>query len=97
MDHLLSPNFYLIKILHSRNRECHLLNILSQYYAEDLSEKKLRRKIRAGKKELKKKAREALKNGESFSSPEADMTFSKDGLNGMAGNFHKFINIFPGK
>ncbi len=33
-----------------------------------------------------------LKNGESFSSPEAVMTFSKDGLNGMAGNFHKFIN-----
>lgn len=40
-----------------------------------------------------------LNDGESFSSPEAVMTFSKEGLNGMAGNFHKFINscIVPEK
>ena len=50
-------------------------------HAEDLSEKKLKRKIRAGKKELKKKAREALKNGESFqemSNSDFDVLFGAD-------------------
>jgi len=50
-------------------------------HVEDLSDKKLKRKIRAGKKELKKKAREALKNGESFqemSNTDFDVLFGAD-------------------
>ena len=32
--------------------------------------------------------------GEVFESPEAVMTYSQEGLNGMSGNFHKFINKY---
>ncbi len=35
-----------------------------------------------------------LSAGESFDSPEAVMTYSREGLNGMSGNFHKFINKY---
>ncbi|MCF0138044.1 MAG: alpha-galactosidase [Oscillospiraceae bacterium] len=33
-----------------------------------------------------------LKKGECFESPEAVMTYSDKGLNGMSGNFHRFVN-----
>ena len=33
-----------------------------------------------------------LKKGEEFASPEAVMTYSSDGFNGMSQNFHRFIN-----
>lgn len=40
-----------------------------------------------------------LKAGESFDTPEAVLTFSDKGLNGMSGNMHKFVkeNIVRGK
>ena len=34
----------------------------------------------------------SLKEGEEFETPEAVMAFSKDGLNGLAHNFHRFVN-----
>lgn len=33
-----------------------------------------------------------LKHGEQFETPEAVMTFSEDGFNGMSQNFHRFVN-----
>ena len=33
-----------------------------------------------------------LKNGESFETPEAVMTFSEKGFNGLSNNFHSFVN-----
>lgn len=33
-----------------------------------------------------------LKKGECFETPEAVMTYSDKGLNGMSGNFHRFVN-----
>ena len=33
-----------------------------------------------------------LKNGESFEAPEAVMTYSDRGMNGMSRNFHRFVN-----
>ena len=86
-SHRHNPGFIL-----SRNNECYGFNLVysgNHYSSAQLSQQNFTRVMQGVNPD---NFTYELSNGESFSTPEAVMTFSDDGINGLRENMHKFVN-----